>query len=404
MLLSALVDIDATQTLRSYPEARRVLLAAARRMPSEQVPVAAAVGRVLAADVAAPIDLPPWDNSALDGYALRAAEASEGLPVAGAVSAGDDPPPLAPGHAVEIATGGILPDGADTVLAVEFASVADGVVRPADGAELRPGAGVRRVGADVSRGTILLRQGAAVGPQAASAMAAVGLAEVPVARRPRVVVLTTGDELVAPGATLRRGQVYDSNSLLAVATLQAMGCEAEAGGRVGDRFEETRDRFHAALEADIVLSSGGVSVGPRDHVKPALRALGVAELFWRVAIQPGKPVWAGRAPSGTIVLGMPGNPLSATVGLHLLARPLVDAMLGREPQQPARRRLQTPVRQMASRLRALPGVTHGDEVEVLADASHQVARTARADCLVLVPAGSGELAAGDAVEIITLGA
>jgi molybdopterin molybdotransferase len=403
MLLSALVDLDATQTLHSYPEARRILLGAARRMPAESVRLADAVGRVLADDVAAPIDLPSWDNSALDGYAVRAAEAAGGLTVAGTVAAGDDPPPLPSGHAAEIATGGVVPDGADAVLAIEFASVEDGVVRPSEGAGLRPGAGVRRVGADVRRGTVLLQRGSLVGPQAASAMAAVGIDQVPVARRPRVVVLTTGDELVAPGTPLRRGQVYDSNSLLAVATLHQLGCDAQAGGRVGDRFGETRDRFREALAADIVLSSGGVSVGPRDHVKPALRDLGVEELFWRVAIQPGKPVWAGRATSGTVVLGMPGNPLSATVALHLLARPLIAEMLGREPGQPVRRRLRTAVPRLGSRLRALPGVSHADEVEVLADASHQVARTARADCLVLVPAGSGEVPAGELVEVVTLG-
>jgi molybdopterin molybdotransferase len=403
MLLSALVDIDATQTLHSYPDARRILLGAARRTPQESVPVAEALGRVLADDVAAPIDLPSWDNSALDGYALRAAEAAGGLAIAGAIAAGDDPPPLAPGQAAEIATGGVIPDGADAVLAIEFASVVDGVVWPADGAGLQPGAGVRSVGADVRRGTVLLQRGTVVAPQGASAMAAVGLGEVAVARRPRVVVLTTGDELVAPGAGLRRGQVYDSNSLLAVATLRQLGCEATAAGRVGDRFDETRARFEEALAADIVVSSGGVSVGPRDHVKPALRDLGIEELFWRVAIQPGKPVWAGRARSGTVVLGMPGNPLSATVALHLLARPLIAEMLGRAPEQPASRRLRTAVPRLASRLRALPGVSHGDEVEVLADASHQVARTARADCLVLVPAGSGTVPAGEAVEVVTLG-
>jgi molybdopterin molybdotransferase len=396
------MDIDATQTLRSYADARRILLDVARPAGTEEIPLTDALGRVLAADVAAPIDLPAWDNSALDGFALRAAEAAAGLPLAGAVAAGDDPPPLAPGTAVEIATGGVMPTGADAVLAIERAEVADGMVRPADGAIVRAGDGVRAVGADVPAGTLLLGSGHVVHPSAAAAMAAVGLAAVTVARRPRAVILTTGDELVSPGTPLRRGQVYDSNSLLAVATLEAFGCTAIAGGRVGDTLEETRARFAEALTADLVLSSGGVSVGPRDHVKPALHELGVEELFWRVAIQPGKPVWAGRAASGTVVLGMPGNPLSALVALHLLARPLVAAMTGALPPPALHRRLTAPVRRLQSRMRALPGISSGRDVEVLADASHQVARTARADCLVLVAAGDGEVPAGTEVEVVTL--
>ena len=169
-----------------------------------------------------------------------------------------------------------------------------------------------------------------------------------------MIVLTTGDELVAPGSPLRRGQVHDSNSLLLAGTLTSFGCEVEHGGRVPDTREETERLFAAALEADLVVSSGGVSVGPRDHVKPALAALGVEELFWRVAIQPGKPVWAGRAPSGAIVLGLPGNPLSALVGLHLLIRPLVDVLLGRPRPPEVSLPLATPVRRLGRRTRALP--------------------------------------------------
>ncbi len=402
MLLWPAVDIDASQRLRSYPEARGILLAAARQMPAESVPLGAAIGRVVATDVVAPIDLPSWDNSALDGYALRAAEAAGGLPVVGGVAAGDDPPPLAPGTAVEIATGGVIPLGADAVLAVEHAIVAEGIVRPAAGAAPVAGAGVRRVGADVTAGTTILERGTVLGPSSAAAMAAVGLAEASVATRPRALVLTTGDELVPPGAPLRRGQVHDSNSLLAGATLDAFGCAAEVLGRVGDTLPETRERFAAALSADLVISTGGVSVGPRDHVKRALDDLGVEELFWRVAIQPGKPVWAGRAASGTVVLGMPGNPLSAMVALHLLARPMISAMLGAAPAPAISRALAASVRQMPTRLRALPGVMTGEAVEVLADVSHQVARTARANCLVLIPAGSASLAAGAVVDVVTL--
>jgi molybdopterin molybdotransferase len=176
----------------------------------------------------------------------------------------------------------------------------------------------------------------------------------------------------------------------------------EHGGRVPDTREQTEQLFAAALAADLVVSSGGVSVGPRDHVKPALAALGVEELFWRVAIQPGKPAWAGRAPTGAIVLGLPGNPLSALVGLHLLVAPLVRTLLGEEEPAALELPLAAPVRRLGRRLRALPAQLEGGRVHPLADASHQIARAAAADGLVLVEAGEGEVPAGTAVPFVAL--
>jgi molybdopterin molybdotransferase len=172
--------------------------------------------------------------------------------------------------------------------------------------------------------------------------------------------------------------------------------------RVPDTREETERLFASALEADLVVSSGGVSVGPRDHVKPALQALGVEELFWRVAIQPGKPVWAGRAPSGAIVLGLPGNPLSALVGLHLLVAPLVRTLLGEREPDVVELPLAVPVRRLGRRLRALPARLEGGLVRPLADVSHQIARAAAADGLLLVEAGEGEVPAGAVVSFVPL--
>ena len=310
------------------------------------------------------------------------------------MSAGDDPVPLPPDSAASIATGGVLPDGADAVVAVEDAI--------SDGARVRASSPVSVGGRAAPGGGHRPRRGGRGGRHAADGdrgVVAGGCRTLArCTRRPRAIVVTTGDELVAPGSPLRRGQVHDSNSLLLGGTLASFGCDVEDGGRVPDTLAETERLFEAALESDLVVSSGGVSVGPRDHVKPALTALGVEELFWRVAIQPGKPVWAGRAPSGAIVLGLPGNPLSALVGLHLLIRPLVDVLLGRQTALSVTLPLATAVRQLGRRTRALPARLEGGLDHPLADASHQIARAADADGLVLIPAGQGELPAGTAAE------
>jgi molybdopterin molybdotransferase len=392
MILPTGMDLDTTQTLLGLEDARARLCAAAVPLAAENVAVGAALGRVLSGPHHALVDLPGWDNSALDGFALRAAESDRELPIAFAVSAGDDPAALPAGSAATIATGGVLPDGADAVVAVEDASTDGSRVRA--GSPVDVGAGVRRRAADIARGALVVDGGTQLSPIAISSLAAAGLGQVSCVRRPRAIVLTTGDELVAPGSPLRRGQVHDSNSLLLGGTLASFGCAVEHGGRVPDTLAETERLFAAALEGDLVVSSGGVSVGPRDHVKPALAALGVEELFWRVAIQPGKPVWVGRAPSGAIVLGLPGNPLSALVGLHLLIRPLVDVLLGRQTPPPVVLPLAAAVRRLGRRTRALPARVEGGLIHPLADASHQIARAAAAGGLVLIDAGQGEVPAG----------
>jgi molybdopterin molybdotransferase len=294
----------------------------------------------------------------------------------------------------------VLPEGADAVVAVEDASSDGTRVRAAS--PVAVGAGVRRRAADIARGELVVAGGTLLSAIAVSSLAAAGLGAVRCVHRPRAIVLTTGDELVPPGTPLRRGQVHDSNSLLLAGTLASFGCDVEHGGRVPDTLEETERLFAAALSADLVVSSGGVSVGPRDHVKPALAGLGVSELFWRVAIQPGKPVWAGRAPSGAIVLGLPGNPLSALVGLHLLIRPLIGVLLGLDDPEPASLPLATAVRRLGRRTRALPARVEDGRIHPLADASHQIARAAAADGLVLVEAGRGELAAGERAPFVAL--
>jgi molybdopterin molybdotransferase len=218
-----------------------------------------------------------------------------------------------------------------------------------------------------------------------------------------VAVLVTGDELVAPGGRLRRGQIHESNSVLVASTLRTLGCAVSVAPPVPDRPDATEAALAAALDAcDLVLTSGGVSVGPHDHVKAALDALGVRRLFWRVAIQPGKPVWAGIAPSGAVVVGLPGNPLSALVGLHLLVRPLLAAALGVD-QRPERAVLGQAVPRRPARLRALPVRLRDATAHPLgADDSHLLLHTAEADALALLDAGAGDAPAGSEVPVVRL--
>ncbi len=387
------MDLDAHQTLLPLAAARDLIVAAVIVRPAELVAVAAAVGRVPAGPLRALADLPADDNSALDGFALRAAEATAPLAIAFAIAAGDDPAALPEGMCAGIATGGVIPDGADAVVAVEDAVVADGRVLVTTAPD--PGNGIRRRGADVRAGDVILGGALPLSPLAAAALVAAGHAEIACLTRPRAVVLATGDELVPPGSPLRRGLIHDSNGLLIAGTLRSFGCDVRAGGRVPDTRDETERLFAAALGADLVVSSGGVSVGPRDHVKPALRALGVEEILWRVAIQPGKPVWVGRAPSGAIVIGLPGNPLSALVGLHLLVAPLVARMLGLPEEQFPGHAVTVAVPRLRGRLRALPARLTEGGAEPLARASHQIVRAATADGLVLIAPGKGDHRAGE---------
>ena len=396
------MTVHVREPLLAPSAARALLLEAARLLPVEPVPVAAALGRVPAVEVRAPHDLPREANSALDGYALRAADAGRPLPIPFRAAAGGDPPPLPPGSAAGITTGGVLPEGADAVLPVERAIDDGATVRVASGT-VAVGDGVRTAGEDIRAGASALAAGTPLGPVAVAALAALGLAEIDCRRRPRVRVLVTGDELVAPGVPLRRGQIHESNGVLIAATLEALGCAVEPPAGVGDDRAATVAALEQALAgADIVLSSGGVSVGPHDHVKPALAELGVRELFWRVALQPGKPVWAGVAPSGAVVVSLPGNPLSTLVGLHLLVRPLVAALLGVE-QRDERARLALDVRRLAERTRALPvRLEQGLVRAVEAEASHQLVRAARADALAVIEPGPGVAPAGLEVPIVRL--
>jgi molybdopterin molybdotransferase len=383
--------VDAVQDLLAPQAARDVLLARLRRLPAERVPLAPELaGRVLAEPVLAVRDLPPFPNSAMDGYALRAVDAASSPPVAFRIAAGDDPPDLPAGAAAEIATGAPLPDGADAVVPVELAREQDGRLE-VDGS-VSEGDHVRLPGEDAHAGDVVLDAGTRLTALAIAGAATAGVDAVVAVRRPRVAVVVTGDEIVPPGQPLRRGQIHDSNSLLIAARCASLGADVVLRERVPDDAAATRAALARGFEAaDLVLTSGGVSVGPHDHVKPALAALGAEALFWRISAQPGKPVFAGIR-AGRPVVGLPGNPLSVLVGLELLVRPALALLSGRAPDAEVRRvRLSRPVRRNAIRTRYLPVTLDGDEASPLgAGLSHLLAASALADALIVIPPGDGE--------------
>lgn len=332
----------------SLDEALQRLLAATkvRADPavSERVSTFDALGRVLAADVVSALDVPPHDNTSMDGYALRAADVPKAgtvLPISQRVPAGHVGAALAPGSAARVFTGAFVPDGADAVVMQEqCAAVAFG---SADGVriDVQPVAGqwIRRRGEDVRSGAVVLPRGTRLTPQALGLAASVGAATLQVAPRPRVALFSTGDELVMPGETppaeMRPGAIYNSNRYTLRALLQQAGCEVDDLGIVPDRLDATREALRrAAARCDLILTSGGVSVGEEDHLRPAVQAEGRLDL-WQVAMKPGKPLAFGEVRGHgehgvrtALFVGLPGNPVSSFVTFLLAVRPLLLALQG----------------------------------------------------------------------------
>ncbi|HYC81125.1 MAG TPA: gephyrin-like molybdotransferase Glp, partial [Solirubrobacterales bacterium] len=322
----------------SLDEARAAVLAAARPLPAVEVPLGMALGLYLAEDLVAEAPLQRFDNSAMDGYAVRTADleaAAPGAPVALTVTAESraghpSDAAVGPGEAIAISTGAMLPQGADAVVRIEDTSGADG--RVAIGVSPAPGANVRRAGEDVAAGATVLRRGDPLGPAALGLLAALGVETVACHRRPRVAVVTSGDELVPPGEPLPPGGIRDSNSTTLAALLARAGAELQGSGGAGDSLEATVAALEPALAADAVVVCGGVSVGEHDHVKEALAQLGVEQVFWRVALRPGGPAFFGRR-GDTLVFGLPGNPVSVYVTFTLLAAPGLAALAGGSPRR-----------------------------------------------------------------------
>jgi molybdopterin molybdotransferase len=393
--------------LLSIEEALGRVLARARPLEPERVPLADAAGRVLAEDVASRVDLPPFPSSAMDGFAVHSADTPGRLPVVFRIAAGAPAGrPLAPGEAMEISTGGAVPDGADAVVPVEtVVTLGDDI----EIAELVPeGAHIRPKGGDVRAGEALLAAGSSLGAAQVGALAAAGVVEVSCARRPRVVVLSTGTELRAPGDELGPGEIYESNGPMLAAALAASGAVVEQIGPVPDDEDAHRRALERGLGADVLVSSGGVSVGPHDLVRRISSELGVEEDFWGVAVRPGKPVAFGTR-GRTLVFGLPGNPVSSLVAVELFVRPALLALQGASRPGPTYElgRLSAPLRRNERRAELVRARTSreggGTELEPLSgQESHMIARAAAADALVLVPQGDGELAAGEAVRYLRL--
>ncbi|WP_418320558.1 gephyrin-like molybdotransferase Glp [Piscinibacter sakaiensis] len=305
---------------------------------SESVDTFAALGRVLAAPVVSGLDVPPADNTSMDGYALRCADVAAGgtvLPVSQRIPAGQPAQPLSPGTAARIFTGAQLPDGADAVVMQEQCeALADGSVR----IDAVPSSGqwIRRRGEDVMRGAEVLRPGDRLTPQALGLAASVGAASLQVLRRPRVALFSTGDELVMPGEPLRPGAIYNSNRFTLRALIEQAGCECSDLGIVPDRLDATRDALRRAAQGhDLIVTSGGVSVGEEDHLKPAVEAEGRLDL-WQIAIKPGKPLAFGAVghEEPTWFIGLPGNPVSSFITFLLAVRPLLLRLQGVAEWQP----------------------------------------------------------------------
>lgn len=302
----------------------------------ETVPLAAADGRVLAQDVAAPVDLPPFANSAVDGYAVRfadlAAAGATRLPLAGRVAAGADAAGVATERvAVRVFTGAPLPAGAETVFMQEDVALEDGALVLPPG--LKPGANARPAGEDIARGALALAAGRRLRPQDLALLAALGLTEVVVRRRVRVAIFSTGDELNEPGTELPPAGIYDANRSLLRALVARAGAEVVDLGILRDEPASLAGRLRQAAEGcDLILTSGGVSTGEEDHVKAAVERVGELA-FWRVAIKPGRPVAMGLV-AGKPFIGLPGNPVAVFVTFAFVARTVIALLAGTQPARP----------------------------------------------------------------------
>ena len=274
-------------------EAQRLVLERVRPLHPERIRLDDAAGRVLAEPAVAVVDLPPFHSSAMDGFAVRAADTPGRLPVGFRIAAGRPAPrALEPGEAMAIATGGAVPDGADAVIPIEYVVEHDNdEIEIAESVE--PGAFVRPRGGDARRGAVVVEAGIRLGPGHLGALAAAGVAEVAVARRPRAAVLTTGSELRSPGEELEPGQIYEANGVILAAQLASAGAVVDRLSAVADEESAHREALARGLEADVLVTSGGVSVGPHDLVRDVGAGLGIEEVFWRVAVKPGKPLWFG---------------------------------------------------------------------------------------------------------------
>lgn len=399
------------EKLIEYREAERLVLERTPLLPAEETPLGDALGLVLAEDLSATVDSPPFDNSAVDGYAIRSADAEAGR----VFRVVDEAPAGRPatksvgeGEAIKIFTGGVIPEGADAVVMVENTS------GWGEEFELKkvpaPGNNIRDAGQDTRGGEVILQAGTGIGAPEIALAATQGYGALPVYRRPKVVVLSTGTELVEPGTReLSPGEIFDSNSFAIVAQAREAGAEARRIHAASDDAGVLRSALEEALEsADVVVTSGGVSVGEKDLVKSTLLDLGVEQIFWGVKFKPGKPLFYG-ARGETRFFGLPGNPVSAMVCFDLFVRPSLMRMMGREDKKRPRIRVyfEEDVTNTFGRMHAMRvGLTRTERgwraESVGAQGSGLVSSLTKADALALIGPESEGVRAGEPVEAIVL--
>jgi molybdopterin molybdotransferase len=381
------------------------VLSAVRPLPAERVHVTEALDRVLAQDVHALGDVPPFAASAMDGYAVHAVEKGAELRVVGESRAGTPTTQrLSVGEAIRISTGAAVPAGAEAVVPQEIVDHGDGVIRTL--AAVPAGDNVRPAGEVMARGAKVLSRGTRLGPAEVAAAIGAGLAELEVGRRPGVSVMATGDELREPGEPLGPGEIHNSNGPMLAGLAEHAGAANTTLGSLPDDPQATEDGLRTALgESEVVIVAGGVSVGPHDHVKPALNRIGVAERFWGVALQPGKPTWFGTT-EDRLVFGLPGNPVSAAVTFTLFVAPAIAALQGARATapQPGQAPLGTAVKQNSRREQAIRVRLEDREGTLVAvpngpQDSHVITSLVGADALALIPPGQGTLDAGTVVAL-----
>ena len=399
------------EKLIEYPDAERLVLENTDRLPVEETPLGEALGLVLAEDLRATVDSPPFDNSAVDGYAVRSADAEAGRTFAVVDEAPAGRPAekvVGEGEAIKIFTGGVIPDGADAVVMVENTS------GWGESFDLKKaaveGQNIRDAGQDTRKGNVILQAGTEVGAPEVALAATQGYGTLPVYRRPRVVVLSTGTELVEPGTRgLAPGEIFDSNSYAIVAQAREAGAEARRLYAASDDADVLRAAIKEALEtADVVVTSGGVSVGEKDLVKSTLLDLGVEQVFWGVKFKPGKPLFYGKR-NGARFFGLPGNPVSAMVCFDLFVRPALMGMMGRtdhgRPRVPVY--FEDDVVNKFGRMHAMRVSLEKTEKgwlarSVGAQGSGLVSSLTKADALALIGPESEGVRAGEPVEAIVL--
>jgi molybdopterin molybdotransferase len=397
-------------SLISIDEARHRVRQAVRPLPAQTLTILQARDRVLAQDVLAAGDVPPFDCSAMDGYAIRDGVAGRRLTVVDESRAGTPATRvLADGEAIRISTGAALPAGASAVVAQEQTE-RDGETVTVTIA-VTPGEHVRGAGEDMRAGVSVLDAGTVLGPIELGAAVGAGAARLAVACRPRVSVMCTGDELREPGRPLAPGEIHNSNAPMLSGLAAHAGATIQRAERVPDDLPGTTAAIMRALgDSDVVILSGGVSVGPHDHVRPALSRLGVDESFWGVALQPGKPTWFGATDDDTLVFGLPGNPVSAVVTFSLFVAPALAALQCAPAPRPPhpRARLALAVARNPHRDQAVRVTVRADADGALqaqttgAQGSHILSSLLHADALAMIPAGEGVLPAGTSVALSAL--